>query len=414
MSREKGEERDDARVSTGECPRKDASAARPVPLWVLCTHVASFGGGVTRVLCDGLPQLTSMRELRVRVADLYDRSDLFSAGTLEIDSNIGVRGKRYISTAKGLRRWVDLLFQSFRHAHIVLRLSSALRRYDVLYVHSYKELVLATLAILLHRRPIPLVWHCHGLDDGSPPPLLRQMASRCQRIIAVSKSVRDRLIEIGVDGKNVGVIHNAVQLSSIRSAETEDKTSPGCWFVILVPAATLKADKGIHLAIEALSTLPVSSVLWITGDDANGKNRAYTEQLRVMVDRLGVAGRVQFLGPRRDIYSLMKSANVICVPSLYREGFGLVAAEGMALGKVVIVSNRGGLPEVVAYGSKGLIFDPDLRGDLARKLRQVFSDPAQMALLAAGAATYASEMYNYPRWAREVTTELLSVWPRPE
>jgi glycosyltransferase involved in cell wall biosynthesis len=376
------------------------------PARVLCTNIVSFGGGVLRVIQDGMPALSQFHEIRVTVADLYGRSELFDPGTIEVDSSIGVPGRGYISTNKGLRRWIDMFFQLARHARIVLRLSAALTRYDILFVHHYKELVLAIPAIWLRRSSIALVWHCHGLGDGAPPRFLRQLTNRCHRINAISNSVQDRLVEIGIDRRKIATVYDAINLCSIKEAdawrpEEQPPSDPGR-LVILVATSTMYSSKGIHLVVEALATLPDSCVLWITGDDASGFNREYVEELKALSWRLCIADRVKFLGFRPDIYSVMKAANVICVPSLVPEGFGLVAAEAMALGKVVVVSNRGALPEVVDHGRAGLVFDPDVPGDLAEKLNLVFNNPTRIAALAADAASYAAKAYSYTRWAEEV------------
>jgi glycosyltransferase involved in cell wall biosynthesis len=224
--------------------------------------------------------------------------------------------------------------------------------------------------------------------------------------------VRDRLVEIGIDPRKIATVYNAINFHSIEGAETwqpeKQLTSDSRRLVILVATSTMYFSKGIHLAVEALAALPDWCVLWISGDDANGYNSEYVEQLKALTRQFCIADRVEFLGFRSDIYSVMKAANVICVPSLVREGFGLVAAEAMALGKVAVVSNRGGLPEVVAHGRAGIVFDPDVPGDLAEKLNQLVGDTERMAALSADAASYAAKAYSYPRWAKEVKDELLS------
>ena len=362
-------------------------------------------------MSDGLPELARMRELQIKMADLYGRFNLFEPGAINLDREIGVPGKAYISKEEGIRRGVDILLQSARHAQIAFRLSTALTRYEVLYVHSYKELFLATLAIWLHGGRTNLLWHCHGLGYDNPPPMLRWLANRCQKVIAISRSVKERLVEVGVDEERIAVVYNAVKIPPGIEASPELVPNrppvPG-GMVILVATATMNFEKGIHLAIEALESLPDSTVLWITGNDADGANRSYVEALKSIAQRANVSDRVLYLGLRKDIYSVMKAADVVCVPSLCREGFGLVAAEGMALGKVVVVSNRGGLPEVVDQGRKGLIFDPEAPGDLAAKLNMIVRDATRMSAMGAEAAVYAAKTYAYARWAEQIRDELVA------
>jgi glycosyltransferase involved in cell wall biosynthesis len=67
---------------------------------------------------------------------------------------------------------------------------------------------------------------------------------------------------------------------------------------------------------------------------------------RVLVDRLGLAERVRFLGFHRDVPSYMSIADLVAVPSAF-EGFGRIAAEALALGIPVVANRVGGLVDVL-------------------------------------------------------------------
>jgi glycosyltransferase involved in cell wall biosynthesis len=118
---------------------------------------------------------------------------------------------------------------------------------------------------------------------------------------------------------------------------------------------------------------------------------------------------VHFLGFRRDIYSVMRIADVVCVPSVWHEAFGLVAAEAMALGKPVIVSNRGALPHVVHHGEAGIVFDPDRPQDLTAALRKLIAEPEYAKRLGAYGPSDVRRRFSYERWAREVAAVLQDV-----
>ena len=63
-----------------------------------------------------------------------------------------------------------------------------------------------------------------------------------------------------------------------------------------------------------------------------------------------------FLGFRRDVAKIMHSSDILVIPSIW-EGFGLIAAEGMACGLPIAASNVPGLAEIV--GDVGLKFEPE-------------------------------------------------------
>ena len=91
----------------------------------------------------------------------------------------------------------------------------------------------------------------------------------------------------------------------------------------------------------------------------------------------------------------MAGADAFCLPSL-GEGFGLPALEAMACGTVVVVSDRGALPEVV--GDAGLIVRPTARA-LERTLRRVLDRSEEAAALRARAVARA-QAFDWARTAR--------------
>jgi glycosyltransferase involved in cell wall biosynthesis len=71
-----------------------------------------------------------------------------------------------------------------------------------------------------------------------------------------------------------------------------------------------------------------------------------------------------------------RQVDVVIVPSLWNEPFGRTAIEALASRLPVIVSNRGGLPEIIRHGVSGLVVDPGLQGSLARAMRRFSAEPA--------------------------------------
>jgi glycosyltransferase involved in cell wall biosynthesis len=96
-------------------------------------------------------------------------------------------------------------------------------------------------------------------------------------------------------------------------------------------------------------------------------------------DLPGAPGRVVVVPSPADadLAALMAGADAFCLPSL-GEGFGLPALEAMACGTVVVVSDRGSLPEVV--GDAGLVVVPEADA-LAASLDAVLARPAEFERL---------------------------------
>jgi glycosyltransferase involved in cell wall biosynthesis len=71
---------------------------------------------------------------------------------------------------------------------------------------------------------------------------------------------------------------------------------------------------------------------------------------------LQIKSRVNFLGVRRDIPTLVANASILASTSKI-ESFGLTIAEGMSCETPVFAPNIGGIPEICLDGENGLLFD---------------------------------------------------------
>lgn len=117
----------------------------------------------------------------------------------------------------------------------------------------------------------------------------------------------------------------------------------------------LSWEKGFYMAIVAFDLLKKTGSparLLIAGD---GPERLV---LKDLVSRLGLDDCVEFTGELlRDgdaVFSVINRATFVVMPSLF-EAFGLVALEAMQMGRPVIASNVGGLPEIVSHKETGLL-----------------------------------------------------------
>jgi glycosyltransferase involved in cell wall biosynthesis len=121
----------------------------------------------------------------------------------------------------------------------------------------------------------------------------------------------------------------------------------------LVFLGRLVSDKGCDTLLTALHKLKLEGLkprLTIIG---SGEEE---ELLKRMVDDLGINEQVEFTGAKKgdELVRLLNQHQMMVVPSLWNEPFGIVALEGIACGCVVIGTEGGGLPE--AIGPCGVTF----------------------------------------------------------
>jgi glycosyltransferase involved in cell wall biosynthesis len=158
-------------------------------------------------------------------------------------------------------------------------------------------------------------------------------------------------------GREVTVIYNGVDTELFRPLPRDPawRLARGIPAQAPLVAATgrLVGLKGFQVAIGALSQLP-DVHLAIAGD---GPERG---RLEALARDLGMADRLHLLGPLRhaELPQLLNQADLFVLPTIGEETFGISVVEAMACGLPVLVSDTGGLPEVVTDGECGRLLPP--------------------------------------------------------
>lgn len=155
----------------------------------------------------------------------------------------------------------------------------------------------------------------------------------------------------------------------------------------------LSPIKGVSVlarAIEALRAETPGGVQLLLGGDSRFVPRALRRKVERSLAR--IADVCEPLG-WVDPHEVLARASVMAVPSLWNEPFGLVAAEAMAEGVPVAVSDAGALPEVVGDGHPWVARRGSAE-DLARVLRQVRDDPEARSDSVAAARRRWEELFS--------------------
>lgn len=160
--------------------------------------------------------------------------------------------------------------------------------------------------------------------------------------ISPSRFLRDKLAEFGVDVSRVRHIPNFVDVRAFSP-----QYGPGEGYVAYVGRVTL--DKGAGTLVRAMAGLPQLELRVVGTGDA-------LAELREACAREGMA-HVRFLGPRphREVRELIGRAAVVVVPSMLYDNCPITVLEAFAMGKPVIGSRLGGIPELIADGVDGML-----------------------------------------------------------
>lgn len=254
------------------------------------------------------------------------------------------------------------------------RLGQYLRRQqvDILHMHTPHAHTIGLLACWL----APKVHQVVSRRVDFPP--LRSWLSRWKYLapkvhyLAISQAVRQVLMDSGVSPQRVQTIYSGIEVRRFDDIqEAPALFPPGTRVVGTV--GHLAGHKGHRYLLDAMPTLLRAEpriALAIVGD---GALRATLEAQAVS---LGVAERVRFTGFRRDVLALMRQFEVFVFPSSL-EGLGTAILDAMALGKPVVATRAGGIPEAVQEGVTGFLVPPCHPEALAAAVLQLLHDPEQ-------------------------------------
>jgi glycosyltransferase involved in cell wall biosynthesis len=252
------------------------------------------------------------------------------------------------------------------------------RRIDVVNVH-YPDANFIYFIALRWLTGVRLVTSVHGADLTTVPKpssahrWMGRLLARSDVVVAPSQEFADyvRSEYPALAGRVVG-IPNGVDVQAVRDMASDAAGPPG-WSPPTGPycicVAALNEKKAHDTLLRALALVPGPMRLILVGD---GPLRA---ELTSLVTTLGLDERVEFAGVQQPPVVAKLLAGAQCAVLASRnEPFGIAAVEAMAVGTPVIVSNAGGLREIVIDDESGLVVPVDDARALAAALIRLTSD----------------------------------------
>jgi glycosyltransferase involved in cell wall biosynthesis len=242
-------------------------------------------------------------------------------------------------------------------------------RADVVHTHLVHADLYGGLAAKL--RGTTLVSTKHNDDPfrtGAFRFVERGLARLADRVVTISDSLHRFTVErVGVPAAKVETIHYGLdEPPRAWGTNPPDAVPEGARIVLAV--SRLTRQKGIDMAVEALSFLPDDVVLVVLGE---GPERS---SLEALARELGVESRLFLPGRVPDVAAWLRRADVYAQPSRW-EGFGLAVLEAMVCGLPVVATDVSSLPELVADGATGVLVEPDDARALAAGIERAFAEP---------------------------------------
>ncbi len=243
---------------------------------------------------------------------------------------------------------------------------------EVIHVHESHGLPGAILAAARARSRPRLV--ASRRVDFPLGPISRLKYGRMDRILAVSRAVRDVLIHSGVDPHKIALVHEGVKdrlaWEGGREALVALGVPAGSPLVGNVAQLVDHKDHATLLRAAALvlDTKPDCRFL-ICGD---GPKR---QELASLAQILGIGHRVIFAGFRSDLDALIPCFDIFCLSS-HLEGLGTSVLDAMCFARPVIATRAGGIPDAVLEGETGWLVEPRDYKALARALTEALDAPS--------------------------------------
>jgi glycosyltransferase involved in cell wall biosynthesis len=240
--------------------------------------------------------------------------------------------------------------------------------------------------------PTVATMHVPAEHDGLPLKLRQRVFARANALVVPSKDLGQWLVERlpELQSKLRVVPHGMEEPTYPASSLRSDPFTFLC-------LGRLVPEKGFEVALRALAATGRRDLRLIIVGEGSAE-----PALRECAVQLKIAGQVEFRGwvhPDR-VASLIDEATVVLMPSLWREPFGLVAVQAAQMGRPIIASRVGGIPEIVVDGVTGRLVAPGDPAALALVMTELVHDSLQLANLGAEASTWARQRFNIAECSR--------------
>ncbi|MBI3805604.1 MAG: glycosyltransferase family 4 protein [Nitrospirae bacterium] len=239
-----------------------------------------------------------------------------------------------------------------------------LKRRDVriVHTHGYKETFLGGMASRLSRvKGIIRTHHGKGvIDSGAYHSLIEKLNSLffSDALISVSEDLKRCLTDYGYQRVNIDVVHNGILTDEVRPTASSDKIKSELQIdqesIVIGTMGRMVAIKGHRYFIEGAKEVLAKHdhlVFIIAGDGP------LMDGMRQEIKRFGIESKVKLIGFRNDPFNVLNIFDLFAMTSLH-EGIPTVLLEAMWLGKPIIATRVGGIPEIISDGCNGLLIDP--------------------------------------------------------
>lgn len=372
-------------------------------------------GGISRVVYD-LAQELGKSGNEVHVVTYYEK------GTKEIEKDGNVYVHRVHSYDVNSNNFIDwVLHFNFSMVEHCIKLVSQTGEFDIIHAHDW--IVAFAARVLKHAYQKPLVSTIHATEYGRNYGLHNDMQRYISsiewwltyeswRVICNSNYMRQEIKHVfQLPDDKISVIPNGVDIYKFKDVHRNiifRRNYAADNEKIVFYVGRLVREKGVHVLIDSIPKIAsrYNDVKFVVA----GKGPEI-DYLRSKAANMGVENRVYFTGyiSDADLLKLYKCADISVFPSLY-EPFGIVALEGMVAETPVVVSNVGGLGDIVEHRVDGMKVSPGNADELADSILELLFNPELVSSIKQNALNKIKDVYNWElitKKTAEIYTEII-------
>jgi glycosyltransferase involved in cell wall biosynthesis len=285
-------------------------------------------------------------------------------------------------------------------------------------IHAHDWLVADAAIALKQRFGLPLVATIHATESGRCNGIRtaeqahihaqeQRLVAESWRTIVCTNYMRLEVERaLGATWEQIDVVYNGIRSEKKRLGTDFDIPAFRRWFAadcekIVYYVGRLTYEKGITVLVEAapqvIRALDSKVKFVVVGGGGH-----HSQELKERVTQLGLWDRFYFTGflSELELNRLQALADCAVFPSLY-EPFGIVALESFAARVPVVVSDTGGLPEVVQHGKTGIVTWRNNPDSLAWGILEVLRRPEYSQHLVENAYADLARRFHWPKLAQQ-------------
>jgi glycosyltransferase involved in cell wall biosynthesis len=256
----------------------------------------------------------------------------------------------------------------------IKRVSEARRlmlTYDVTYINTVLVMDYIVAASMVRS---PRIIHVHEIPSGTAALFFSSLAALSRALIVFNSEATRRSFKLPFWQRSAVVWNGVASPSELPSRSKDSRLR-------LLLIGRFNSWKGQELLLRAVAFLTADQrrqlLVRMVGSVFAGQNH-FVDKLKRVIAEEGLGEIVEMRPFIPDPYEHYSWADVVVVPSIKPEPFGLVAIEAMAAGRSVIAANHGGLSEIVLDGVTGSLVEPGSIQSLAFAIGGYIDNPARV------------------------------------